>query len=76
MKRSASPPRYGWDLFQLPNYRPAYQSLTGLRVRYSGNTPRDEGDLIPHIENPYFAIVVCAIDEILKETEYSPLLAN
>jgi LacI family transcriptional regulator len=52
-------------------YRPN-RAARDLRVRSS----RTVGVLIPDIENPFFTSVICGIEEALRETDYSLLLAN
>jgi len=52
-------------------YRPN-RAARDLRVRSS----RAVGVLIPDIENPFFTSVVCGIEDVLRKTDYSLLLAN
>ncbi len=53
------------------SYRPN-RAARDLRVRSS----RAVGVLIPDIENPFFTSVVCGIEDVLRKTDYSLLLAN
>jgi len=53
------------------SYRPN-RAARDLRVRSS----RAVGVLIPDIENPFFTSAVCGIEDILRRTDYSLLLAN
>jgi len=55
------------SLAYLPN-----RAARDLRVRSS----RAVGVLIPDIENPFFTSVVCGIEDLLRKTDYSLLLAN
>ena len=52
-------------------YRPN-RAARNLRVGSS----RAVGVLIPDVENPFYTSVVCGIEEVLKETDYSLILAN
>jgi len=52
-------------------YRPN-RAARDLRIRSS----RAVGVLIPDIENPFFTSAVCGIEEVLRKTDYSLLLAN
>jgi DNA-binding LacI/PurR family transcriptional regulator len=52
-------------------YRPN-RAARDLRMRSS----RAVGVLIPDIENPFFTSVVCGIEDALRKTDYSLLLAN
>ncbi len=56
---------------RLLSYRPN-RAARNLRVRSS----RTVGVLIPDIENPFFTSVICGIEDALRETDYSLLLAN
>jgi len=53
------------------SYQPN-RAARDLRARSS----RAVGVLIPDIENPFFTSVVCGIEDVLKKTDYSMLLAN
>lgn len=53
------------------SYRPN-RAARDLRVRSS----RAVGVLIPDIENPFFTSVVCGIEDVLRKTDCSLLLAN
>jgi LacI family transcriptional regulator/LacI family repressor for deo operon, udp, cdd, tsx, nupC, and nupG len=53
------------------SYRPN-RAARDLRARSS----RAVGVLIPDIENPFFTSVVCGIEDVLRKTDYSLLLAN
>jgi len=52
-------------------YRPN-RAARDLRVRSS----RAVGVLIPDIENPFYTSIVCGIEDVLRKTDYSLLLAN
>ena len=52
-------------------YRPN-RAARNLRKRVS----RTVGVLVPDIENPFFTSVICGIEEVLQEKDYSLLLAN
>lgn len=52
------------------SYRPN-RAARDLRVRHS----RTIGVLIPDIQNPFFTSLVCGIEDVLCNTEYSLLLA-
>jgi len=54
-------------LSYLPN-----RAARDLRVRFS----RAVGVLIPDIENPFFTSLVCGIEDVLRKTDYSLLLAS
>ncbi len=56
---------------RLLNYRPN-RAARDLRVRSS----RAVGVLIPDIENPFFTSLVCGIEDVLRKTDYSILLAS
>jgi LacI family transcriptional regulator len=53
------------------SYRPN-RAARDLRVRSS----RAVGVLIPDIENPFFTSLVCGIEDVLRKTDYSLLLAS
>ena len=53
------------------SYRPN-RAARDLRVRSS----RAVGVLIPDIENPFYTSIVCGIEDVLRKTDYSLLLAN
>ena len=53
------------------SYRPN-RAARDLRVRSS----RAVGVLIPDIENPFFTSLVCGVEDVLRQTDYSLLLAS
>lgn len=59
------------DAVRLLAYRPN-RAARNLRVGSS----RAVGVLIPDVENPFYTSVVCGIEDVLKETDYSLILAN
>ena len=52
-------------------YRPN-RAARDLRVGSS----RTVGVLIPNIENPFYTSMICGVEDVLRETNYSLLLAN